>query len=738
MGGGGKGKVEVTIGYKYYAGLHMVFCDAADRLLAIAVGDKIAWTGNVYSNTTITINKPDLFGGEGREGGIQGNVDVMFGKDNQGQNEYLRNKLGSDIPAFRGVVSLVGKQLYLSALNPYIKPWKARFSRFPDLEGSFWGHYHSNINGNANPAHIIHEVILKNGLGPTDINSFENVARKLHEENLGISIAWTGGSIEDFIQTILNHISGVLFVNPTTGKFEIKLIRNDYNIDSLMVLDESSIKELVSYQRIALSDTINQLTVYYTDFETGDERSVTVQNLANIAAQGKVVTDERKYLGITNLTTATQLAMRDLKASSSMLSKLTIKVNRKAFELLPGDVFVFKWPKLGIERMVFRVGEINYGTLTDGTITIDAIEDVYSLPEASYIETPIQYWEDPVKEPSPCPHQKMFEVPYYDLVRSLPPADFDYLPKNSGIGYVGAVGSRPSGSALNYEFYTATSSSGTYTHRDTETFCPVAFLASSVGYTEDTWQITNGTDLDLVVPGNTQYAIVDDEIIRIDDISSSGTSIDVKRGCLDTVVKPHQIGAVIFFVSGWQTVDQTERISGQTVYGKLLTRTGKGLLSLQQAEYMRVKLSDRFDRPYPPAGFKINNVLYPDGLEMEGKLTLSWKHRDRTQQTAYIVGDNEGSIGPEEGTTYTVEIRRASNNTFIYKKENITDNTTTIQATDINVDTTIFVDLWSVRDGYDSWQKHRIPIEYYRAPRRIDQNGEIRTTEDGIIRITEG
>lgn len=736
MGGGGKGKVEVTIGYKYYAGLHMVFCDAADRLLAIAVGDKIAWTGNVRSNTTITINKPDLFGGEGREGGIQGDIDVLFGKDDQGQNEYLRSKLGNDVPAFRGVVSLVGKQLYLSALNPYIKPWKARFCRFPDLEGSFWGHYHSNINGNANPAHIISEVIVENGLGPIDVNAFERVAQKLHEENLGISIAWTGGSIEDFIQTILNHIGGVLFVNPTTGKFEIKLIRKDYNINNLMVLDEHSIKELVSYQRVALSDTINQLTVYYTDYETGDERSVTVQNLANIAAQGKIVSDERKYLGINNLEVATRLAKRDLAASSSLLSKLTIKVNRKAFELLPGDVFVFKWPKLGIEQMVFRVGEINYGTLTDGTITIDAMEDVYSLPAASYVEGPIQYWEDPVQEPSPCPHQKMFEVPYYDLVRTIPPADFDYLPKNSGIGYVAAVGSRPFGSALNYEFHTSTSSSGTYTHQDTETFCPVAFLSSSVGYTDRTWQITGGIDLDLVKTGDTQYAIVDDEIVRINSISSSGTSISVERNCLDTVARPHQSGAVIFFVSGWQSVDQTERISGQRIYGKLLTRTGKGLLPLQQAEYMSITMSDRFDRPYPPANFKINGILYPEGSIMEGELKLDWRHRDRTQQTAYIVGDTEFSIGPEEGTTYTIEVLTAENENRIYRNTGITDRPVTIQP--LSVDEPVYVCLWSEREGYESWQKHRILIDYYRAPRRLDQSGEVRTTEDGIIRITEG
>ena len=83
---------------------------------------------------------------------------------------------------------------------------------------------------------------------------------------------------------------------PTTGLFQIRLIRNDYTVSTLPLLDESNIKEMVSYQRIALSDTVNQLTIYYTDANTGEERSVTVQDLANFMLQGKIVSDEKNIL----------------------------------------------------------------------------------------------------------------------------------------------------------------------------------------------------------------------------------------------------------------------------------------------------------------------------------------------------------------------------------------------------------------------------------------------------------
>ena len=67
-----------TIGYRYYAGLHLIFCHAIDKLINIGVGDKIAWSGEVTANQTLQINQPQLFGGDDREGGIVGPVDVCF------------------------------------------------------------------------------------------------------------------------------------------------------------------------------------------------------------------------------------------------------------------------------------------------------------------------------------------------------------------------------------------------------------------------------------------------------------------------------------------------------------------------------------------------------------------------------------------------------------------------------------------------------------------------------------
>ena len=61
----------------------------------------------------IRIDTPGLFGGESREGGIVGDVDVLMGGPGQGTNDYLAARTGGAVPAFRGLCSLVLRQVYL-------------------------------------------------------------------------------------------------------------------------------------------------------------------------------------------------------------------------------------------------------------------------------------------------------------------------------------------------------------------------------------------------------------------------------------------------------------------------------------------------------------------------------------------------------------------------------------------------------------------------------------------------
>ena len=135
MGGSSKSQ---TVGYRYRMGLHLALCQGpVDAVQEIQMGDRTAW-GDAdrgilpigHGLTSISINKPDLFGGDSHEGGVVGNIDVLAGGAGQGRNDYLMSRLGSAIPAFRGVLSLVARKILFAANNPYIKPWAVRVRRF--------------------------------------------------------------------------------------------------------------------------------------------------------------------------------------------------------------------------------------------------------------------------------------------------------------------------------------------------------------------------------------------------------------------------------------------------------------------------------------------------------------------------------------------------------------------------------------------------------------------------------
>jgi len=412
MSGGGKGKKTYTVGYWYGLGMHMVLCHGpVDEVTEVIVGERTAWTGSVTSNDSFSISRRDLFGGEEREGGVDGTLDVMMGGADQMPNGYLQSQLGTDIPAFRGVLSVIWRGL-VSAMNPYIKPWRFRVKRIP----KDWYFSEAEINGDANPAHIIRECLTNTtwGMGYPDADiddtSFTEAADKLYSEGFGLSILWDQEqSIEDFILSILRHIDGVLYVHPRTGKFTLRLARNDYNAASLPTLSPSNVLRIEEFTRPSWGEIVNQVTIQYRDGQTDKDASITVQDIAAIQAQGGVVATTVRYPGISNGTLANRVAMRELKQLSSTLAKVTLVANRTASGLDIGSVFKLTWPPYGITEMVMRVARISYGELTNGQVRIEAVQDIFGLPTAIYTNPPPTGWQEPISLPAPCPAQTVYE-----------------------------------------------------------------------------------------------------------------------------------------------------------------------------------------------------------------------------------------------------------------------------------------------------------------------------------------
>lgn len=705
-----------TVGYRYYLGMHLAICHGpVDAVTEIQVGERQAWSGNLAASGRINLAAPELFGGEKREGGVSGAVDVAFGEATQTPNDYLQAKVGTPQPAYRGILGLILRQVYIAANNPYIKPWAIRVKRcFRD-----WYQTKAEISGAANPAHILYECLTNAAWGmgypsaSIDDASFRVAADTLAAEGFGLNLIWLQQSkIEQFVQEVLNHIGGVLTTSPSNGRFVLKLVRADYAVANLPVLDPTNVIELESFQRAAWGETTNELVLVYTKPDTFKDTSITVQDLANIQAQGAVVSQTRRYPGITSDSLAARVALRDLAAVSTPLAKVRLKVNRKAWNLYPADVFKLVWPPLGIEGLVMRIAAIDGGTLTQGAISIDAVEDVFGLPAASYTAPQPPGWVDPVPVPSAANPRRLIEAPYWDIARTLSASELAYLDATDC--FLQTLGGRPAPGAINYEIHSKTSSASTYNERGQGEFAPHAVLASDIGQAvTSTLTYHSEVDIDLVAVGS--YAYLNDEAVAITAINTSAKTLTVNRGVLDTVPVAHATGSRIWFADGFQGIDPTEYAVGETVNARLLTVTGKGTLALASAPTNSLAMNRRQNRPYPPGNLKINGAVYP--ATVKGDLSISWSHRDRLSQTVNLTAQSVGNIGPESGVTYTLRIYGESGSLRrTYSGLTGTSQTYTLANDEADSglgrpNAQLRIELEANRSGVASLQKHSVSFE---------------------------
>ncbi|MEE9357290.1 MAG: hypothetical protein V3U62_02985, partial [Sedimenticolaceae bacterium] len=82
----------------------------------------------------------------------------------------------------------------------------------------------------------------------------------------------------------------------------------------------------VGYSVVKIPDA-NEISVVYRDRDDNTDKTITVHDIGNIQIQGGVVTQTVQYPGISNADLAARIALRDLRAAASPLSRLRITVN---------------------------------------------------------------------------------------------------------------------------------------------------------------------------------------------------------------------------------------------------------------------------------------------------------------------------------------------------------------------------------------------------------------------------
>lgn len=769
----------------------------------------------------IRIDAPDLFGGEGlgQEGGVVGDVDILMGEADQGQNDYLAELFGETAPHYRGICSLVFRDFYMG-LSPYFRQpsgvihasqvgnaagsqwlpeiatidgggegeaeviqavgatWKYRVEApgssadysAAAYDDSGWdtgpGGFGQDFGGNTppaqtfvspavgkaiwlrgtipggdtrrvrvdashddgptvwvdgspvelipvtyfrsyailpasdddrviayrvfdsiptgnptfifagletsyiptggqdkNPAHMLRQwltdpVRLQKTV-PTALigTSFAAAAQDLYDEAFGLSFAWREETAEEAIGEILRHIDGIFYTDRRTGLLELALVRDDYDAEAILALDDEDgdVIDWGSFARRARTELVSQVTVTYLDEATLTEGAVTVQDVALATILGGGRATALSFLGIWRKDLAARVAARELRALSQPVWAGSLTLNRKAHVLDPGSVFRLTSVRRGLD-VILRVIEVDLGSLTDTAIRVEVIEDVFSLGAAGPVGGAETLPGPVTTAPAAMLRRLVTEAPYWLSVQLLGHADTDAaLVSDPDAGVVLAAGQRPSADTYLAEIW---ADGGTGAEQDgTAQVVPTALLdaALSADPTAITVPVESWTIRTDARPG--MIAAIGAELVRIDAVSAS--SITVGRGVLDTVPVAHEAGEALVVFGAALSSGTTPWTAGQDVEVRLLPVTPRGRLALAAAPIDTVSFDSRQIRPLPPGNVRVNDQYFPPEAEaISGDLVFTWSHRSRTAQTSIVLDAyTAGDIGPEAGVAYVVDFR---------------------------------------------------------------------------------
>lgn len=582
----------------------------------------------------------------------------------------------------------------------------------------------------ANPAHILYEVMTNGDWGKgespnlIDIDSFNECSQVLYNEKFGLSLGWFRQStIESFAQEILDHIKAFLFQNPETGLWQMRLLRDDYDRNTLPWLNPDNCR-ISNPKRKTWGETVNEIVVTYTDPETEEEASVTAHNLANIQVQGGINSENRNYYGVRNAKLAQTLANRDVIEAGTPLWSGVAHVDRSFWATLPGDVFRLTWPEEGIGQTIVRVMKIERGKMDDREITLHLTEDIFGVDALSF--TRIQGSEARSFDPRPEPLDHAFGYPLpvatvLQLFSDDPDFDVDARDPDIAVSLMAARGP----GVVDVEVLSMVPDS-----LGTPRLQPVA-LVTPVGrstLTEPLWNEPTSDNMprevvlaagegnvgrgSLLIIGS---SVEDHEIVQLISYDTVRRMWTVERGVYDTVPRFWPVGTAV-----WPHPDSTSDLDETPRQGVVdywwLPRTPRGRLPVSVATRTTWDTSLRPYRPIRPANCQIEGLgtlpfTYEFG-SMPPTIEMSWDRRNRFSDDAVPTRWLAGDLIAESGQTVTLRFISPTGG-LIFEATGLTGTSYTL---DTNVllgalDPVVTVEFWAVdASGRESFMAARREI----------------------------
>ena len=590
---------DEVIGFEYFLSLqYALYKGPSAGITGVWIGDDRVFNhvddAGGIPQTTVDIDRDDLFGGKDSGGGFIGRIRLHDGSETQAVSAFLSSRL-DPLPAYRGLSYIMvtdlaeagGANIGESNQLRYIR---VELQTFDDLAGTAGhpglgdslslGNDHHFIGPDLNPIVAAWDVWTNArwgrgfGLSDVDIASFQAAAETCFTEGIG----WTNvqdeqtttGAIQDLVE---QHVDGYIGPNPLTGLIEVTLARPDYIVGNLpLVIDvgmSANLLEVKQWDQGDWSNTKNRIRIRYTSRDKDWKETHAVEIAAgNRIIQGRTATTEVRFPGCHTPSVASIIAAREKRGLSIPLQKGTILVNRTTYELRPGQVFRLTSAQAEVTDLPVRVTKMSLGDTTRQSIELSVVEDIFGNEPNTVAPTPPSDFVPPIQSVNPflVADQAAFESPFI-LMR----AD----PQPNTVPRITTIARREgSNAAIEYEVIRRTGNppAGAYTSTDfvRASFCSVGTLRNNepgpisgqAGFSIQVDPI-GAESLDALIapysPSIGNFAgvcvispgLVSEEFIIFDEIVDDLAGIrleNVYRAAMDTFWKAHNAGERIWFI----------------------------------------------------------------------------------------------------------------------------------------------------------------------------------------------
>ncbi|MFV0480531.1 MAG: phage tail protein [Campylobacteraceae bacterium] len=623
------GKTQ-TVGYAIFFDMAYALCGKIDKFISLKKDSDIVATPNLTQDGSFiakTGNSADLQG----SGYSTSQLRIYLG-DQTEPDAFLHLKTGSKI-AYNGVSYIVFENAFVGDNVTSAPNYSAIVERTNLIQG--WNY--SNINGDANPAHILFYILTKLASFDEDMidkDSFGACAKTLFEEGLGMSFTMSNeDEAKEWCEEILRTIDGEIQTNQSSGKLKLILIRNDYNINTLKTINEALYRD-VTYERKSWEDTYSKITVKYTNRNTFKEDSITGTNDVALANLGYEKSQSIEFMGLTNTTSVNLILSRLFRKMANPLATVKFKISLKDFpNINTGDVYSFSNNALGVSSLIIRVLSIGADKEDDQSVEVEALEDIFSI--GNMVISGNQPNESIPEDTS------VGEIIYYDLKN----ANIDM----SEVKAVVPLAVYPQGFVQSIEAYENPNYKielpKWYLGELKENYLNTDFIDIKDGfYVTPISDMSNVHATQSEWTAITYFAYLDDEIIsyqaRQKEEDGDFYVYNIIRGLCDTEIKIHLKGTKVWFSSvGFSDI---RTLSVEKV-NPTITFTPKNFKTFGESVTKSIEYNFNIEKPLLPQILSAKRTAL-DTIQIEISPRVRFKGANYREPDGIVYGEDEGSI----------------------------------------------------------------------------------------------